>query len=155
MVACGVPAQNEVPCLNDSIMSHACVLQLPRTGGMRVPPRTLVSALGSNPDGSELVLPDSTVVEIWVTEYPAGGLAAAGGFRTDSIVHSDTTVSGYTTSISTVKLLPPVGAPVYVGLAHVTIDTGTAVNLSVSTATPSSRDRSLLEVLSWLRLVSK
>lgn len=147
LVACESGPPSDPACSNDTILNTVCVLELARgAGSLRLPPGSLVSPLGANPDGKHIVLEDSTVVEVWVTEYPADGLATAGGVGIDSTRRSDTTIVGRPATLTTLRLLSPVAAPEYVGLGFVTMDTVTAINFTVSTATPSSRDRALRSI---------
>src|SRR5258707_163150 len=84
-------------CAIRRIDPEPCLLNLARgAGSIRLPPLTTVTPLGKNPDGRHLVLEDSTDLEVWVTEYPADGLAASGPgpTRADSMSRRDTTVAG-------------------------------------------------------------
>lgn len=145
LVACksGRPSPDR-SCSNDTILRSECVLELPRgAGSLRLPPASLVTPLGSNPDGRHIVLEDSTVVDVWITEDPADGLATAGGASVDSIWRSDTTIAGLRATWTTFRLVSASAGPEYVGLGFVIVDKVTAINFTVSTATPSSRDRAL------------
>jgi len=125
--------------------AHPCLVPLARNAGsIRLPPRTSIGPLGKNPNGKEFVLEDSTVMQVWVTDYPADGFAASGQrFRPDSMSRRDTTVAGRPAMLVTLKLVPSEGAPTFVGSLFVTVDSARTINVTVSTATSASRDRTL------------
>ena len=144
LIACASGSPRSEACSDDAILEERCVLTLTRgAGSVRLPPGALVEPLGSNSDGKHIVLEDSTVVEIWVTEVPADGLATTGGIGIDSTWRADTVIAGRPAAISTFRLVSPAREPEYVGLGFITVNGETAINFSVSTATPPSRDNAL------------
>jgi hypothetical protein len=149
-------AQSAEPtlCVPGRVLDHACILQLARgAGALEVPPLARVGPLGKNPDGSEIVLEDSTVVEVWVTESPVTGALASSGSGIDSLWHEDTAIAGRTADLLTAKVRPRrTGAWHYFGSASVTVDGEHAINLMVWTDTPSSRDAVLRWLLGRLRI---
>ena len=145
-VACPSSSFRDQSCPSEIVLESDCVLQLSRGGGLRLPAGALVTSLGSNPDGRHIVLEDSTVVEVWITEAPADGLATTGGVGVDSTWRSDTTIAGLPATLTTFRLVSPSAAPEYGGLGFVAVDSQTAINFSVSTATPSSRDGALRRI---------
>jgi hypothetical protein len=142
------------PCAPGQIMDHACILQLARgAGALEVPPLASIGPLGKNPDGSEIVLEDSTVVEVWVTESPVTGALASSGSGIDSLWHADTAIAGRTAELMTAKVRPRhAGAWHYFGTASVTVDGEHAINMMVWADTPSSRDAVLRWLLGRLRI---
>ena len=149
-------ASRDPACANDTILDTVCVLELARGAGtVRLPPGSLVSPLGANPDGKHIVLEDSTVVDVWITEYPADGFTTSGGVGIDSTWRFDTTIVGRPATFTTLRLRSPVAAPEYVGLGFVTVDTVTAINFTVSTATPNSRDRALRAIASSISTTAR
>lgn len=105
------------PCEPGRILDRACLLQLARgAGALALPPLASIGALGKNPDGSKIVLEDSTVVEVWVTEPPVTGALAASGAGIDSLWLADTAVAGRSEELSRALLeatrrLHQAGAP--------------------------------------------
>ncbi len=94
----GAPLTAQAPgktvCPPKGVTAHGCVLRLARRAGtFQVPPLASIGLLGKNPDGKEIILEDSTVVNVWVTESPATGGMASGGSGIDSLTHSGTVVS--------------------------------------------------------------
>jgi hypothetical protein len=140
----GLGPREQVDCPEDAVAREACVLQLAYgAGDLHLPAGTRVGPLGGNDDGSRIVLEDSTVVEVWVTEHPAAGLSTMGGIGVDSLRQADTVIAGLPATLSTVKLLSPSSAPEYLGLGFITVDSVTAINFSATTATATSRDAAL------------
>jgi hypothetical protein len=147
-VACGGPSSDAEPCPAAGVAERACRVELSRdAGALRVPAGTAIEPLGANPAGRHLVLPDSTVAEVWVTEYAADGLAASSDTRIDSVQHADTLIAGRSTQLVSLRMVPSSGAPVYAGLAYMTLDSARAVNFSIETASRSSRDRALRDIV--------
>jgi hypothetical protein len=144
----GVGPREEVACSDERILRTACVLQLAYgAGDLRLPPGAQVGPLGSNDDGSRILLGDSTVAEVWITRHPAAGLSTAQGIGVDSLWHADTVIAERPATLSTVKLSPPSAPPEYLGLGFIVVDSMTAINLTVTTATPVSRDNALRFIL--------
>ena len=140
----GLGPRGEADCPDNTVLWDPCVLQLAYgAGDLRLAAGGRVGPLGSNDDGSQIVLEDSTVVEVWVTEYPAAGLSTTQGIGLDSLRRVDTIIAGRPAMLSTVKLSPPSATATYLGLGFITVDSVTAINFSVTTATPSSRDAAL------------
>jgi hypothetical protein len=150
-VACGGRSSDAEPCPAAGVAERACRIELSRDAGtLRVPAGTAIEPLGANPEGRHLVLPDSAVAEVWVTEYPADGLAASGDARIDSVQHADTLFAGRSTQLVSLRMVPSSGAPVCAGLAYLTVDSARAVNFWIQTASGSSRDRALREIVGAL-----
>jgi len=141
------------PCAPGRVLDHACILQLARGAGtLEVPPLASIGALGKNPDGSEIVLEDSTVVEVWVTDSPVTGALASSGSGIDSLWYADTAIAGRTAELITAKVRPRhTGAWHYFGTASVTVHGEHAINMMVWTDTPGSRDVVLRLLLGRLR----
>ena len=150
-----VPARTRTsPCLLlQQGVSLGTPLSLPDSVGyLRLPPLTTVEPLGHNPHGRHLVLEDSTVVDVWVTPYPAGGLAAKGA-SSEEEAHCQTTIAGHSAFVSRVTLAFPNRAREYLGVISVMLNDTASVNISVSTATAASRDGALSEVAGRLTLM--
>lgn len=143
-------AQSAEPtsCAPGRVLDHPCILQLARgAGALEVPPLASIGPLGKNPDGNEIVLEDSTVVEVWVTDSPVTGALASSGSGIDSLWHADTAIAGRTAELITARVPPRhAGASHYFGTASVTVDREHAINMMVWTDSPRSRDA----VLRWL-----
>lgn len=136
------------PCTPGRVLDHACTLQLARgAGALELPPLASIGPLGKNPDGSKIVLEDSTVVEVWVTESPVTGALASRGSGIDSLSYADTAIAGRSAALVTARVRPiHMGASHYLGTASVMVDEEHAINMMVWTDTPQSRDA----VLRWL-----
>lgn len=103
-----------------------------------------IGPLGKNPDGKEIILEDSTVVNVWVTESPASAGMASAGSNVDSLRHAATVVARHQAEVVTLKIRSSrTGAWHYFGSASITVDLARAVNLLVQTDTPRSRDAAL------------
>jgi hypothetical protein len=140
----GLGPHEEPECSEDSILRETCVLQLAYgAGDLRLPPGSRLGPLGTNDDGSHIVLGDSTVVDVWVTRKAPVGLATPNGAAVDSVWHADTTIAALPATLSTVKLSWPSGSPEYLGQGLITVDSMTVINFIVMTATPTSRDDAL------------
>ena len=154
LVACSTPDAST--CKRYIPDSSSCMLQLARGAGtIAVPAGTSVQPLGRNPDGNQLVLEDSTVVDVWVSEEPDDGLAAAAGTHADSLVRVDTTIAQWPASLTTVKLVQSDAPPVYIGMLVVTLDSLRTVNASVTTSTPDSRDEALRWIIGQLSFTGR
>jgi hypothetical protein len=142
-------ASGKTVCPTKGVSAHGCVLRLARRAGtFQVPPLATIGPLGQNPDGREIILADSTVVNVWVTESPATGGMATGGAGIDSLTHSATIVARHRAALETLEIRSPrSGARHYVGSASITVDAERAVNFLVQTATPRSRDAALRALL--------
>ena len=153
----GVPltAQTPVmpPCSDGHVSAGGCALRLARRAGtLRLPPLASIGPLGRNPDGKEIILEDSTVVNVWVTESPASAGMASGGSSVDSLRHAATVVARHQAEVVTLKIRSPrTGHWHYLGSASIPVDAARAVNLLVQTDTPQSRDTALRLLLAGWR----
>ncbi len=124
-------------------------------GVIRLGRGTVVSPLGTNPHGRHLVLEDSTVLDVWVTPQPAGGLAASGGMRARGMRRCETRIGRYPATVTRVELWAPNRAPVFVGIVNLVLSASQAVNLALTTATANSRDTMLGRVAASLQFRSQ
>jgi hypothetical protein len=130
----------------------ANAFQLPDSlGTVQLAPGTVAGPLGRNPHGREFILEDSTVIEVWVTPEPAtASLMSTSPVTMSASTLCRTTIRGHPAIIAKVALTKPGGTTpsVYVGTASIILDSATAINLAVTTATASSRDNALRLVTS-------
>ncbi len=115
-------------------------------GSLLLPPNPTTDSLGPYAHGRHLILEDSTVVDVWVTPQPPAAMASSGGLRPKSVRNCQTLISGHPAFIARVELGAPGRASVFLGMLNITVDSSHALNLSVMTATASSRD----DMLRWL-----
>ena len=130
------------------------LFQLPDSlGTIPLPPGTVAGPLGNNPDGRQFILEDSTLIELWVTPEPVGGLMASSQVRLSASTNCRATIGGRPTVINRLEFTKPGGTipSAYVGIANIVLDSTHTINLTVTTATASSRDEAL-RFLTLLRI---
>ncbi len=120
-------------------------------GTIRLPVGTVGGPLGANPDGRRYVLQDSTVLEVWLTDQPAAGLAASGTMGADSIRSCDTQIGGFATTVTRAAFAGHRGDSLFVGLINITMDSEQALNVAVTTANRGARDQTVNRLPGLLR----
>ena len=127
-----------MPSMSDS---GGVPLALPDSvGWLRIPRGTTVAPLEKNPHGRHLVLEDSTVVDISVTSFPAGGLVVSGSVKAQDMSNCEALVAGHAAYVTRATLVSRNSARVYLGMINVMLADSLSVDVAARTGTAESRD---------------
>ena len=127
--------------------------ELPASAGaIRLPPGTVSEPLGANADGRKFILEDSTVLEIWVTPEPLGGLSAVGVTSAGAVQTCDGRIGRFAVVVTRVAFAAPSGDSVYLGMLNITLGSRRFLNIVATTANTESRDAIVKDLPSYLRL---